>query len=693
MRIRHDDADAAAAKIIGQRRTQCRVACHTAADAQRLGTRLLTGLEGLVRLHIHHRCLKARGEVGDVNGLTRGVFLVDVGDHGRFEAGKRELEVAAVHHRTRELDRLGIAACGIAADDRPAGITQAQCLGHLVKGLPHCIVFCRADDLVVAPVLDMHEHGMAAAYQQGDKRRLDVGCHVAVCVEMPLQVVDADKRQLRGKGKALGKGQSHYQRTHQTGTLGHRDGRKVAPRSARLLHGIHHRGNDGFGVLAACDLWHDAAKAAVEVDLACHLIGQDVALPVDHRSGRLVARTLYGKNQRLLGLAAGICCRTGAVSGAHGVADRIRRAIAVMQRQRAAHDHRIGTVMVVVRPHAHILKPDGMVERQSGLVVAAHLQGDGICRKGAGVGRHALEQTLRDTLTALVGVDAHVEDAQLAIDDLAARAAHEHAVLTRHPPAAVCAAYLVCKLAARPSVLGHGALLQLRHRIGIVDRHRMQEQPSNGAAIGNAACGHVVCYAQASALCLLCIRQARVNGQQKSRIPATQLFLIAQGSICLQQALSIRGPKLLRCQGKKLVVKQLCVFVQAIAQKRKRLTCLSPLGCNIGRFGNAVQIQAHHSVIAQVVAHGVDLLAHGVFYHAYASTHAAAPCVPRHGVKRRDAVDRAAQTAGHAFGGCDADAHARKRARAPADDDHIDIISSELRLGEHIARTGKQDLV
>ncbi len=152
----------------------------------------------------------------------------------------------------------------------------------------------------------VHEHGVPARNERKDKRRLEVGLRQQVGKQVALQMIDAHQRFAGSIRKALGKGDTHHQGTHQARTLRHAHGGKFARRngSARktqrrcgILECRIHDAHDDLNVLARGDLGYHAAKTGMEINLRRHLVGQHLAVRIDNCHGCLVAGTLDGKHQ------------------------------------------------------------------------------------------------------------------------------------------------------------------------------------------------------------------------------------------------------------------------------------------------------------------------------------------------------------------------------------------------------------
>ncbi len=122
---------------------------------------------------------------------------------------------------------------------------------------------------------------------------------------MTLEVVDGDQRDLECQSQALGRGQTHDERTHQTRPGSDRHRPQIGERHARLAQGFVDRRQHLPDMFARCDLRNHAPEPPVQPDLR----GDDTRTypwnargrrrrPFQDRRGRLVASCLDGqKNQ------------------------------------------------------------------------------------------------------------------------------------------------------------------------------------------------------------------------------------------------------------------------------------------------------------------------------------------------------------------------------------------------------------
>src|SRR5207248_5276961 len=88
-------------------------------------------------------------------------------------------------------------------DRRPAGVTETQQLGGLVKGLAGGIVAVRAEHAVLADPGADQQLRVAAGYQQQQIRKADA-IREARSQRMGFEMIDRDERLLRRPGDALG---------------------------------------------------------------------------------------------------------------------------------------------------------------------------------------------------------------------------------------------------------------------------------------------------------------------------------------------------------------------------------------------------------------------------------------------------------------------------------------------------------
>ena len=352
-----------------------------------------------------------------MDGATGRRLLLDVERYGGLQAGEREAVVSTAVEGAREVDGLGITVFRQARDDRATGISEAQRLGDLVKGLAHRVVERLAQDLVITPGAYVHKHGVSTRDEREDERRLQVGGGELIGKQVPLEVIHADERFVGRKRKALGERHAHHKRAHQTRSLGHANRRELGrgdgpacqteALGSLLQRSIHHT-DDDLHVLARGDLGNHAAKASVEIDLGRHLVGQQVALGIHNGHGRLVAGALDGEDElaaldlgRLIGRARGRRQRPFARQSGRGL--RRCGVHGQNQRQRSTHHMRIAADPVVPAATTDLLESQIRIESTGGFVVGLHLERGARAAEHLRIVAHMREELTRDTLTPMCG--------------------------------------------------------------------------------------------------------------------------------------------------------------------------------------------------------------------------------------------------------------------------------------------------
>lgn len=109
---------------------------------------------------------------------------------------------------------------------------------------------------------------MAAARDEREEGRFQLGERDEVRGDMPLDVVDLDERSAQSVSERLGGGHAHEQAADQTRAVGDRDGVYAFLGDARARERLVDGGHDRKQVVTARDLGHDAAETAVYVYLA-----------------------------------------------------------------------------------------------------------------------------------------------------------------------------------------------------------------------------------------------------------------------------------------------------------------------------------------------------------------------------------------------------------------------------------------
>ena len=182
----------------------------------------------------------------------------------------------------------------------PPGKPRPKYAGCLVEGFPGSVVAGASHQPVVAVPFHQQQVGMAArGYQTGQReagvfRRIGRG--QPGCVNVRLQVIDADEGFPQREGDGLGGVQPGNQRTGQTGAVGDRHHVHVLqPQPAGLHRLLQHR-RQVADVLPRGHLRHHAAVPGMQLRLRRDDVGTQHP-PVLHNPGRsLVAGCFDAQN-------------------------------------------------------------------------------------------------------------------------------------------------------------------------------------------------------------------------------------------------------------------------------------------------------------------------------------------------------------------------------------------------------------
>ena len=127
----------------------------------------------------------------------------------RFQAGKREVQVAAVHQGPGQFVSLGVTLFSHARQSWPARVTQAQQLGGLVKRFACGIVNGLAQQLVPPYPIHAHQLGVSSTHQQGYKGEFGRVGTQERRQQMPLQMVHAQHRFAKRSAQGTGHPGTH----------------------------------------------------------------------------------------------------------------------------------------------------------------------------------------------------------------------------------------------------------------------------------------------------------------------------------------------------------------------------------------------------------------------------------------------------------------------------------------------------
>ena len=381
------------------------------------------------------------------------------------------------------------------------------------------------------------------------------------------------------------------------------------------------------------------------------------------------------------------------------------------------HDESVFAVRIIARTRTEAREPECLVERLRALVADAHFERGRARAEVARIGRHTPDELARNTVATPCGIDAHFEDLHVAVDDEAARVAYKRRVsghghrrigCVRRPPHAVGAPELIGHKCLVPRVASHHLRLEPRH---ITHVRRVEwlvgHTRAIGARVGDRQVVHgdvlaaartrklLVGFRQAHALGLLGVRQTRVDRQGERGIMTLRVEGVARARaprvLQREQQTRPRGSPQLRGKNLAAALERVGVLFERIARDEQFVACRGRT-CRVGSELVGRRRSLHHAVlgqavragIAQRIANGIHLLAHGVSRHEHASAHARSPRVPRHGIERGDAHERHAERARDALRRCHGDAHARERSRAAPNRDARDLAARDTGIAQQL---------
>ena len=248
------------------------------------------------------------------------------------------------------------------------------------------------------------------------------------------------------------------------------------------------------------------------------------------------------------------------------------------------------------------------------------------------------------------------------------------------------------------------ARLELGHGADVVDRHGTQLAVDAGKRVVHAGDGgrQRLFEAQPSALVLLGIGEARVDGQHEGRIARVNGAVRdapehARSDGGTKQALARGMPGVLVSEAREARGLKLgAVLLEAIARKHDLpgVVARGPSLDGIGRLHDGLDLkQAHGAVLTHLVEGRVDLAAHGVSHNAHEPAHAVGPHAPGNGVERGHPVERAPQAARESLCRGDADAHARERAGTAPHEHRVHVRHRKAGAAQDVQARGHELLV
>src|SRR3954464_3442999 len=142
------------------------------------------------------------------------LFLVER-EHGSFQAGKAEIEIAAVDHRPRQPIATGLALLGERRERRAAGIAEAEELRRLVESFPGGVVLGLAEQRITPDAIHAHELRVTARNQQGDEREFGPTSGKERREQVALEVMDTEDRHTKRFAQGMGIGGPDEQGTRE----------------------------------------------------------------------------------------------------------------------------------------------------------------------------------------------------------------------------------------------------------------------------------------------------------------------------------------------------------------------------------------------------------------------------------------------------------------------------------------------
>ncbi len=197
-------------------------------------------------------------------------------------------------------------------------------------------------------------------------------------------------------------------------------------------------------------------------------------------------------------------------------------------------------------------------------------------------------------------------------------------------------------------------------------------------------------HAEAHALVLLGVGQARVHGQHERGVARFGGVIALARCSGMQQRLSRGVPEPLVEEAREAgSLEARLVLLEAVAREHELVPIVARRPPGHARICLAHALGGEGAVRALVVEHvdaRVDLAAHGIVRDGEQPALPRQPCAPGDGVEGRGAVEHAAQAAGDSLGRGDADAHARERAGAAAHEHRVDVRHGEACAPERVER-------
>ena len=237
---------------------------HSAGKGDQGVAGLAGGLDRFFNEGIDDSSLERCADVGEVClGI---VELLELIKDGGLEAGEGKMKGRVLEMSAWEGEGFWVAFAGVLFDFGPTGIGELEHAADFVEGFAGGVVDGAADELVLSVRLDVDEHGVAAGDDKTEVGR-DCSFFEERREKVPFHVVDSEEGFSGGGGETFGISESDEKGGSEAGAAGGGESGDVLEGDSGVIEGLLHEGANSLGVIAAGDLWDDAAVFAMDLDL------------------------------------------------------------------------------------------------------------------------------------------------------------------------------------------------------------------------------------------------------------------------------------------------------------------------------------------------------------------------------------------------------------------------------------------
>lgn len=224
-------------------------------------------------------------------------MLLNPTENGGLKSAEAEVERVALHLGMRELHGIASTERSQSVDDGAAGVTEPKQFGHFVEGLACRVVASFPQQAVPESFLYGEQVGVAAAHHKrhGGKSKRTQHIHNDG-MNVPFDMVYADKRQAFCETKRFRVGYSDQERTDQTRTFGHGDCADSVEGDTGALERFSNHRHDRAEMLAGSEFRDHAAVFCVGLELRRHHRTENTAPIFHHGRSGLIARRLDAEN-------------------------------------------------------------------------------------------------------------------------------------------------------------------------------------------------------------------------------------------------------------------------------------------------------------------------------------------------------------------------------------------------------------